>query len=110
MQLKRCTIPHFPSLSAPRKYQPFQPVPLWPDLRELVFSASDSVETRDTDGAPEEAGDGTHRARRKQADQAERNDSLILHKFEAILSWAEFLNLNRRVDDDDPDNAKKGGG
>lgn len=94
-------------LKAPRKYQPFQPVPLWPDLRELVFSASDSVETRDTDGPPEEGGDGTHRARRKQADQAERNDSLILHKFEAILSWAEFLNLNRRVDDDDPDNAKK---
>ena len=48
-----------------------------------------------------------HRARRRQADQAERNDSLILHKFEAILSWAEFLNLNRRVDDDDPDSAKK---
>ena len=23
------------------------------------------------------------------------------------MSWAEFLNLNRRVDDDDPDNAKK---
>ena len=47
------------------------------------------------------------RARRRQADQAERKDSLILHKFEAILSWAEFLNLNRRVDDDDNDNAKK---
>ncbi len=92
---------------APRKYRPFQPVVLWPDLRELVFSAPDGVESRDTDGAPEEGAQGTHRARRRQADQAERNDSLILHKFEAILSWAEFLNLNRRVDDDDPDNAKK---
>jgi len=47
------------------------------------------------------------RARRRKSDQAERSDSFILHKFEAILSWAEFLNLNRRVDDDDPDNAKK---
>jgi nitric oxide reductase NorD protein len=92
---------------APGKYQPFNPVPIWPDLRELTFSASDSVESRDTDGPPEEGGEGTHRARRRQADQAERADSLILHKFEAILSWAEFLNLNRRVDDDDPDNAKK---
>ncbi|MEQ1713791.1 MAG: VWA domain-containing protein, partial [Hyphomicrobium sp.] len=36
-----------------------------------------------------------------------RKDSLILHKFESILSWAEFLDLNRRVDDDDEDNAKK---
>ena len=94
-------------VTAPRKYQPFLPVPLWPDLREMVFSATDTVESRDTDGPPEEGGEGTHRARRRQADQAERNDSLILHKFEAILSWAEFLNLNRRVDDDDPDNAKK---
>ena len=92
---------------APRGYKPFNPVPLWPDLRELQFSAADTVESRDSDGPPEEGAKGTHRARRRQADQAERNDSLILHKFEAILSWAEFLNLNRRVDDDDPDNAKK---
>lgn len=94
-------------VSAPRGYKPFNPVPLWPDLRALRFSASDTVEARDTDGPPEEGHEGTHRARRRQADQAERNDSLILHKFEAILSWAEFLNLNRRVDDDDPDSAKK---
>ncbi|NDR58146.1 nitric oxide reductase activation protein NorD [Aliiruegeria sabulilitoris] len=95
------------SISAPRGYRPFRPVPLWPDLREVVFSAGDEVETRETDGTPEEAGDKTFRARRRQADQAERADSLILHKFEAILSWAEFLNLNRRVDDDDNDDAKK---
>ena len=31
----------------------------------------------------------------------------MLHKFESILSWAEFLNINRRVEDDDADNAKK---
>ncbi|SDI44306.1 nitric oxide reductase activation protein NorD [Aliiruegeria lutimaris] len=95
------------AISAPRGYRPFRPVPLWPDLREVVFSAGDEVETRETDGTPEEAGDKTFRARRRQADQAERADSLILHKFEAILSWAEFLNLNRRVDDDDNDDAKK---
>jgi nitric oxide reductase NorD protein len=94
-------------LTAPRGYRPFRPVPLWPDLRALVLSARDEVESRDTDGPPEEGSNKTHRARRRKADQAERRDSLILHKFEAILSWAEFLNLNRRVDDDDPDSAKK---
>ncbi len=95
------------AMTAPRGYRPFQPVTLWPDLRELELSARDEVESRDTEGAPEEGSDKTHRARRRKADQAERRDSLILHKFEAILSWAEFLNLNRRVDDDDPDSAKK---
>lgn len=94
-------------LEAPRGYRPFRPVPVWPDLREVVFSCGDEVENRETDGTPEEAGDKTLRARRRKSDQAERHDSLILHKFEAILSWAEFLNLNRRVDDDDNDDAKK---
>ncbi|MCV0426246.1 MAG: VWA domain-containing protein, partial [Roseibium sp.] len=94
-------------ISAPRGYRPFRPVPLWPQLRDVVFSTGDAVETRETDGEREETNGKTVRARRRKSDQAERKDSLILHKFEAILSWAEFLNLNRRVDDDDNDDAKK---
>ncbi len=93
--------------TAPRGYRPFQPVPLWPDLRPLERSARTEMDSHDSDGSAQEASDRTHRARRRKADQAERKDSLILHKFEAILSWTEFLNLNRRVDDDDPDGAKK---
>ena len=50
---------------------------------------------------------GGHKAKRRKSDRVSRRDSLILHKFEAILSWTDFLNLNRRVDDDDPDSAKK---
>ena len=94
-------------LTAPRGYQHFRPVPLWPELRAVGFSEHNEVENPDTEGPPEESGEKTHRARRRKSDQAERSDSLILHKFEAILSWAEFLNINRRIDDDDPDNAKK---
>ena len=97
------------AIRAPRGYRPARPVPLWPDLRPLARSEASSVETRDAEAAPEEAptGNKMHRARRRKADLAERADSFILHKFEAILSWAEFLNLNRRVDDDDNDDAKK---
>ncbi|RBW54739.1 nitric oxide reductase activation protein NorD [Ruegeria sp. A3M17] len=92
---------------APRGYQPMRPVPLWPELRAVGFSEHNEVENPDTEGPPEESGKKTHRARRRKSDQASRSDSFILHKFEAILSWAEFLNINRRIDDDDPDNAKK---
>lgn len=96
------------TLQAPRGYQTARPVPLWPDLRGRQTSAQDTVETRPAEGTTEEnTSDKTHRARRRKADQIERRDSFILHKFEAILSWAEFINLNRRVDDDDPDSAKK---
>ena len=94
---------------APRRYKPFRPVALWPDLRSLDRSEPTVVETRDTEGTPEEGeSEGrARRAKRRKSDQAERNDSFILHKFEAILSWAEFSNLNRRVDEDDDDDAKK---
>ena len=102
-----CALPDLPA-KTPRGYKPFRPVALWPDLRRVTFSAETQVESRATDGVAEEAeGAKTHRAKRKKADQAERPDSFILHKFEAILSWAEFINLNRRVEDDDDDSAKK---
>ena len=97
--------------AAPLRYAPFRPVPMWLDLRALHLSAPGNVETRATDGPPEQAGDEEgkvpRRARRRKASEAERKDSLILHRFEAILSWAEFLNLNRRIDDDDNDDARK---
>ena len=99
---------HFVPARAPRGYRPFLPVPLWPDLRAPARSEATAVETRATEGAPEQAEEKTvRRARRRKADQADRNDSFILHKFEAILSMTEFLNLNRRVEDDDEDTARK---
>jgi nitric oxide reductase NorD protein len=102
-----CPQPALPA-KTPRGYKPFRPVALWPDLRHVTFSAETQVEARATDGMAEASDSAkTVRAKRKRADQAERNDSFILHKFEAILSWAEFINLNRRVEDDDDDSAKK---
>jgi nitric oxide reductase NorD protein len=93
---------------APRGYRPFRPVPLWPALCAPSRSEAMAVEIRATEGTPEEAEEKTaRRARRRKADQADRNDSFILHKFEAILSMTEFLNLNRRVEDDDEDTARK---
>ncbi len=95
-------------VSAPRGYRPFHPVPLWPALRAVDFSMPSEVESYDTEGrTPEESSDVVKKAKRHKADQAERKDSLTLFNFETILSWAEFLNLNRKVEDDEYDNAKK---
>jgi nitric oxide reductase NorD protein len=94
---------------APRGYKTFAPVLLWPAIAglETRARAGDLVDSQ-TSGPPAEGSEAkTIRASRKQSDQAARKDSLVLHKFESILSWAEFLNINRRVDDDDADNAKK---
>jgi len=98
------------AFSAPRGYRTFLPVPLWPDLRPLTERTKHSASIEAPQGetqAPANAEQGTFKASRKESDQAGRKDSLILHKFEAILSWAELLNINRRVDDDDEENAKK---
>lgn len=97
-----------PDWQAPKGYRPVLPVPLWPDLRGLARGTPTEIATLPTDGTPEEAGDGTARkARRMKADQVARKDSLILYKFEAMLTWAEMMNINRRVEDDDLDTAKK---
>ncbi len=97
------------AFEAPRKYKTFAPVLMWPlisaaDARARLESGSEAQQS----GQPADAGDAkTIKASRKNADQAARKDSLILHKFESILSWAEFLNINRRIDDDDNENARK---
>lgn len=94
--------------AAPLSYKPFRPVILWPTLatpprpKHKPGSRDDEAGT----GASE-AGEKRLKAERRKADQADRKDSLILHRFEHILSWAEFLNINRAVDDDDEDNARK---
>lgn len=95
------------AMEARRGYRPFRPAPLWLDLRPLAFGAKNEMPSSESDGTSPEPSRKVHRATRKKSEQAERRDSLILHKFEAVLSWAEFLNINRRVDDDDPDSAKK---
>lgn len=98
------------AFSAPRGYRTFEPVVLWPAVRTLRarHEAERDEETEHEAEAPGAAPDDRElRAARKKADQAARKDSLVLHKFEAIFSWTEFFNLNRRVEDDDEDAAKK---
>lgn len=95
--------------TAPSGYKTFAPVILWPIITQTAARVRQAdLEEGQQSGPPAEGGEAkTMKASRKNADQAARKDSLVLHKFESILSWTEFLNINRRVDDDDADNAKK---
>jgi nitric oxide reductase NorD protein len=69
-------------------------------------SAADSGEATPAAAAPPTVA-GRKRGLRRDLDQANRRDSFIVHRFEAILSWVENLNLNRTVQDDDQENAQK---
>ncbi len=45
--------------------------------------------------------------KREDNEQANRTDSVIMHRFESILSWVESMGPNRATDDDDLESAQK---
>ena len=93
------------AFTAPRRYKPFLPVPLWGDAvartpEAAGYSRPDDAEAGSGKPPAEEDRNRKWRAKRHNPDEARRKDPLILHRFEAVLSVAEFLNLARLVDDD----------
>ncbi len=100
-----------PAGTDPAGYKPFLPVPLWGEVTAAAPQSprrpEDDDEDRNEGGAEEEDGQKKRHGQRRQQDQAEREDSLILNRFEKILSLAEMININRSVEDDDEENARK---
>ncbi|SOD95585.1 nitric oxide reductase activation protein NorD [Caenispirillum bisanense] len=95
--------------AAPARYRPFLPVPLWGEVRPGVTQARPQTSPDDDDA---QAGKGPEdqrkrKAKRKSLDQADRDDPLILNRFEKILSIAEMVNVNRGKEDDDEEDARK---
>lgn len=101
-------IPHtLTFLPEQKNHMPFAPVPIWLEFRAAgtVGAAADPADS----SAPPPTAAMTSRKMglRKDMAQADRKDSFIMHRFESILSWVESMNINRSVDDDDPENAAK---
>jgi nitric oxide reductase NorD protein len=92
--------------TAPRGYRSYQPVPFWLRMPRPAPGRAAAPEAEETK-APSLAVTTRKTANRAEQEQAGRKDSFIVHRFESILSWAESLNINRMVDDDDNENAQK---
>jgi nitric oxide reductase NorD protein len=82
-----------------------QPVPLWlypladkegPPRRLEHQEAAEGVESQD--------GEGRHKAQRTEM-PAEKNGILLLFRAESLMSWAEYVKVNRSQDDDPDTNA-----
>jgi len=90
---------------ARQAYQPYLSVPLWGDIvdRALNLAADPDLDDENPDHSDsDEARDGRKfMAERRENDQAERDDPIILDRFEHILSLADMVNVNRPVDDDE---------
>jgi nitric oxide reductase NorD protein len=91
---------------APRGYRSPRSVAIWP---RLIARRPGSAAAEETPGASPQGLATTTRkvGKRENRDEANRRDSFIIHRFEAIMSWVESLNLNRSVEDDDDENAQK---
>ena len=98
---------------APRGYRPPLPVPLWGQAVTLGTRDGAREESADDDeelasaGASPEDDQGKRKADRREQDQADRDDPLILNASEKMLSWAEMVNLNRHVEDEEEEDARK---
>lgn len=98
---------------APRGYRPPLPVPLWGQA-VMLGTRADAANGRGDDdadvpvagGSPEDD-HGKRKADRREQDQADRDDPLILNASEKMLSWAEMVNLNRHVEDEDEQEARQ---
>lgn len=93
---------------APRGYRPPLPVPLWGDVVALGTHNAGREESDDGNDADvavrlkqQEDEEGKRKAERREQEQADRDDPLILNNSEKMLSWAEMVNLNRHVEDEE---------
>ncbi|MEO5365585.1 MAG: VWA domain-containing protein [Magnetococcus sp. WYHC-3] len=95
---------------APHRWESLWPVPLWPHprppLRSVATAGSPADEAaasrRDVQPQPPGA------ARQAQRhDQPQRDDGLLVHRFESLFSWAERVRINRPSDEEDDESAAR---
>lgn len=95
---------------APRGYRPPLPIPLWGQALTLgtrqALREEDEELAGDASSSPDDD-HGKRKADRREQEQADRDDPLMLNNSEKMLSWAEMMNLNRHVDDEEDENAKQ---
>ncbi|MBI5786468.1 MAG: nitric oxide reductase [Rhodocyclales bacterium] len=97
-----------------RKAKPLQPVPLWlypsPLDEAAKVSRGDTPEEKEEaeeETRPEEVGVGDKRYRAERADMPDNEAPMMLaFRAESLLSWAEYLKVNRALDDDPDPGAK----
>ncbi|MDD5250700.1 MAG: nitric oxide reductase [Rhodocyclaceae bacterium] len=106
------TVAALPPLTR-RKSKPLQPVALWlypSPLAAMPAAPRNAAPPEDVEGEqPQEvaAGSKRHQAERTEAPDNE-SPMLMMFRAESLLSWAEYVKVNRAADDDpDPGAARK---
>ncbi len=102
--------PDFAAWHGARRYHSFLPVPLWGRIgvEQGVQGASPASSEQEGESGSRDSEDSRRRqARRQRCEQSERQDPLLLNRFEKLISWDEMINANRAVEDEDEKAAKE---
>lgn len=96
----------------PTAKRPLQPLPLWLHPQPpVVDKRTQKTPTPDHDGDDNEQGSSQEVVQKKRqgerVDMPEGDDGLLGFRMEAMLSWAEFINVDRTCDDDEEEDAEK---
>lgn len=88
-----------------------QPVALWVDVSATQAPMLAAArQERDHEGAGEQApqpADGTRRRARQTDATQDKHALMMFFRAESLLSWTEFVRVNRQTDDDDLDDASQ---
>ncbi len=105
------TVAAMPALTA-RKAKPLQPVPVWlyPSPLAGAPQGHSNIEPKEGDDADEnKAEEVAVGDKRYQAERTEMPDNespmILMFRAESLLSWAEYIKVNRALDDDPDPNA-----
>lgn len=101
--------PDTTSFKAHAGYKTFLPFALWGQITPIPARQpkGEGWQEQSLSEASKTDDERTRKAKRQKSDQVDNKNSLVLHRFESILSWAEMMNIPRAVEDDEEDNAKK---
>jgi nitric oxide reductase NorD protein len=96
-------------LQAPMGYRRLLLPPVW-GIIEMGDSGSprpDNDAELESSAADDTQESSPFAAKREENEQSERDDPLILNRFEKVLGWSEMLNINRPTEDEDEDAARR---
>ena len=94
-------------LRAPAGYRRLLPSPVW-GIVEVDGGGSarpDDDAELPSPAAGDSEEDSRYAAKREENEQSERDDPLVLNRFEKILGFSEMVNVNRPTEDEDEDAA-----
>ena len=81
------------------------PVPMWVGVGRLVADGLRSSSPRQDHGgdrsSQDKSADRTRRRAQQTQSDAERHALIMFFRTESLLSWSEFVNINRQTDDED---------